>query len=228
VLLVVAWLIVSWRRRRLRATPVIDVGLLVAITWITYLILPTYIDAPLHWWAADLRLPPIIALLPLGLLRPVRSRRWLEAGAVAIACLVPIYSFLDLRRWHTEEMDGFEEVVDAVPQGKMISTIFPRYGGRYPGEPEFYFGNYYLLRRGGIPAGTFTDRRDWPYQRRDSVPLHGWGHLHSFKPRQHVPLFDGFILRVPSRPILPGPFRTEATRLTVEKSSGNWAYLKRQ
>jgi hypothetical protein len=42
-----------------------------------------------------------------------------------------------------------------------------------------------------------------------------------------VPLYDGFIVRVPSQPILPGPFGVEGRKLRVIKSAGNWAYVAR-
>ncbi len=230
-LVVIVWLVRSWarRRRRIAVSPAADVALLVLVTWVTYLILPTYIGAPLHWWAADLRLPPIIVLLPLALLRP--RPRW-PGAALAAAALVVSFAVLadclvELRRWDREEMDGFSEVVDSVPQGRLISTLIPHLDSDYPGEPEFYFTNYYLLRRGGPVPGTFTDRADWPYRRRSNVPEHGWGHLHSFRPSEHVPLYDGFIVRFQRTPVLPGPFGALAGTLRVVTTRGHWAYVER-
>lgn len=205
--------------------------LLAAVTAVMFWWLPSYIGPPLNWWGGNLRLPIVVAALlvpAIGLVgRP--SMRWPIRIAGAFSVGIVLLAGADLVRFSEGEMDGFEEVVDAIPPGKTISTLHytPRPVHEYPGEPHGYVGNYYTLVKGGLSPHNLFEVKDLPFARKKNLPSPPWGMAGGFRWAQHGPPFDGFLVRIsPDAP--DAPFSPNDPRVALKKAAGNWRYYERR
>lgn len=192
--------------------------------------LPSYIGPPLNWWGGNLRLPIVIAALlvpSVGMVGQIRVQNFIRVAAAFSVLIVAVAAF-DLIRFSYGEMDGFAEVVDAMPPGKEISTLHytPREVHEYPGEPHGYVGNYYTLAKGGLSPHNLFEVKDLPFARKENLPAPPWGSGAGFRYNLHAPPFDGFLVRIaPQSP--DAPFRANDTRVELVKAAGNWRYYRR-
>jgi hypothetical protein len=211
-------------------SPRFELLFVVLVTVAFFWILPEEIGPPILWWGARQRLPAIGAVLAVPTLGAYLWSRWpallVLPGAIAVGVVVAIS--YDLHRFEVEEMEGFEEVLAAIPKGQRLAYAYadsPRIR-EYPGYALGYFGNYYVAEKGGEVTQGLFDRHEHTPLRARKRPLAGapWGLLAAFRFEAHAVGFEGvLVLGYPGRE----PFSiAERKRLELVAQGGRWRYYR--
>lgn len=201
---------------------------LLLATLVAFVVVPMEIGPPIQWWGARGRLPAVAALLAIPL---VRSDRAKIAGAVAAALMV-VYSLVELRRWETSVMPGFDRVVEAAPAGRVVDALYYDVDpdGRFPGAELGYAAGYYVLDKGGMSTRSFFEPKGndaiaataLPYSLVRTFPSPPWGMAELFT--GEIEGVDGFLVRTRQGQV---PFYGEnRERVTLIREAGAWRYYR--
>lgn len=169
-----------------------------------YFLLPMSISVPFGWWAVNVRL-----LVPtcLVLLLAIRSRaRGLPRAIVLPAAIAAIayggYLTYDFRTWWMRvELDGLPEAIAAIPAGKRVHALYPRFEDErhYSHFPMGYIVDYYVVDRGGTASPIMSGHPNemWIRWVRQG-PGPAWGMAHLFRWADHSPGWDYFLVKQPA------------------------------
>jgi len=203
-----------------------------------YLVLPMSIDRPFGWWAVNVRLL-VPFLLTLGLLVRTRGSRWARPawalGPVwAAATFYGLYIATDFHRWWSGvELAGFEEALQAIPEGKRVHALWPAFGGErhYSHFPMAHMVDWYIVERGGAatPAMTSVPHELWASPK--PIPATPWSLEQYFSLQSYGRYWDYFLVKQPA----PGnagrytPFRGDTPPGAVTRvfESGLWSVWRR-
>lgn len=196
---------------------------LIGATLLAFVVVPMEIGPPIEWWGARGRLPAIALLLALPLVRPKGAQ---ITGALAAAAIVT-YSLVEVRRWETGVMRGFDEVVEAVPSGRVVGALYYDVDpdGRFPGAELGYAAGYYMLEKGGMSTRTFFEPNEsdaiaatLPYTLARTYPSPPWGMAELFE--GEMAGIDVVLVRTRRGQV---PFYGE-TRVQLVREAGAWRY----
>ena len=206
-------------------------GLMVSLTTLMFVLLPSHVGPPVNWWGGNLRLPVLMLLLliPLGA-SSFLARRWFCRLAVGLNLGICLLATVDLVLFSQQEMKGFDEIVDVIPAGRRVSLLHwtPREVHEYPGEPHGYASNYYLFRKGGFVPQNVFEHPDVPVQRKQQGMAPPWGQAEYFDWARHGGNYDGFIVRVHPEYEHSPLHGVNQNRVELIEARGNWRYYKRR
>jgi hypothetical protein len=200
-------------------------------TVVAFVAVPRTLPPPIEWWGANLRLPLMTAILTIPLVGRVLVERWPTYAAVGgtVSALFAGLVIADVTDYSSKEMDGLREVLEAVPQGLTIATLYypgPRLA-HYSDQPLLYVSQYYLLIRGGYVPNSMGIRRGVPFFDDKHLHIPAVSNAWEFSWPAHGTYFDGFVVR-PKAGRPESPFDAggrENVRLV--KEAGNWRYYVR-
>ncbi len=203
---------------------------LAGVTWLMYAVLPANVGPPVNWWGARLRLPVMGALLLVPLVATAGRSRLYAWGAALVSAAVPLYFSYDLGKIHRSQLQGLDQVLEQIPPGQVLS--YAHYSAKileeYPGVPLGYYGNFYLLQKGGQVPQDFFERNEYPLHRKRNLSAPSWAMASNFTWAAHGQGFDGFLIHTHlTRPEWPfGPYELGQLELVAE--SGRWRYYKKR
>jgi hypothetical protein len=179
---------------RRRSAPVnTDAPIDVVLLWLMRLTAPAcfigyyVLPASYDWiWPINARFP-LLALLFLPYWLPVatvtvtsgpalaRVQSWLGAGFVAVLLSAALGQTLIARSafaGFARELEGLDEVLYEIPQGKRVAALVFDRGSRHIGfSPFLHVGAYYQASRGGVSFFSFNDFPQSPVRfREDNRP----------------------------------------------------------
>lgn len=218
-------------RRSLDSPSSSRLWLMIVLSAIMFVLLPSYIGPPVKWWGGNLRLPVLIMLIliPLGA-SVFENRKRLLRLTITINLTICGLALLDLAHFSRTEMNGFEDVINSVPPGQKVTLLHwtPKSVHEYPGEPHGYASNYYLLLKGGFVPQNVFEHPDVPVKRKLRGAAPPWGQAEYFDWHRHGDDYDAFIVRVHrdyEHSPLHGP---NQARVALVNSAGNWRYYRRR
>jgi hypothetical protein len=196
-----AWLLALWVALVVAAAPTVSRRLLPFL-----LALATYLVAPVSivgQWNIGPRLawPAALLLLPALSAAGRRARR---VGQAAVALTVVVAANA---AWHHAAFDreagAFDEAIAALPRGTWVMPlIFEPRGYVLDKWPYLHVGQYAMVRRGGVAAGTLGRIPAFPIRLRDADVVRD---LDPFRPQDfrlatHGHAYDYFLLRGGAEP----------------------------
>lgn len=203
VALFVALAIYALIRRERRARLELGPPLLLLAAVGLFLTLPMSTPA---WWAINVRLVPFIWVFLLCAIPPTKTlprALWMPAALVAV--LWNGFLFYDFRFYFNRvDMAGADEIVDALPPGKMVIALWPTF------DKEKHYSHFsmahgmsvYQVRRGGhVSPALSGERENVLLQQRFFPPGPFWGQAAYFSCKDHGKGYDYYVVK--QQP--PGP-----------------------
>jgi hypothetical protein len=188
----------------------VGLGWAAALLAAGYLFLPMAILWPEAWWGVRVRCVAPLYLVAVVLVRP-RARGlppWALAPAVAAGLGFLAFVSYDFAGHWGRRLDGFAEVIDAIPRGRSVLAMTDMPDPHYTrGHP--YLIQHYVARKGGraVPNLRGHPGSYW-ITMKEPPPSPPWGNPAEFRWELHGPGYDYFVLELPWQRPRPDPMAT--------------------
>jgi hypothetical protein len=196
----------------------VEVAALAALT--LYLLLPKSLMRPFYWFAVNRRLPVVVALFGLLL---VRGRLGgVRRAMLAVAAVALLAYPIDLAAHHfrfNARARGFDEVMAEARPGAQVLPLMLRLGDEEVNVNCFnQWGTYVQMRQGGYMLYNLPVQ--FPIASTRQLPAPPWDHPEAFRFPAHGAAWDYFLIHGPSK---VDPFAGYADRVRLVKRSGEWS-----